>query len=305
MTIPIDGRVRASTVISGLKTLIEKLSDFEPEMQGAVIDYGDKKADLHFTVRVPDGFLDRKKSSIVIPEDFKFKSLRGQGIKITDNEVSWRPTEWHIPAKELSEGDDYTLILESRLSKDDLDPVVMDKSSTGRISRNKFEHNLVVSYLPIYKNDEPIWVRIHDVRVQRTYDERYIISDLREQLDSLFESESGFSDNWQTQYDEDKNNRIIQEIAAESNHDQIDITSLLDLLERRFSEEIISDFIEVDEPFKFHGIFISKGELIIPRNFVVTTRVEIHEDRQIAEGVLTFNRSSFWTETEQEVRQKK
>lgn len=295
----------ASALLDGLKRLYDVLSDFEPELERIEIDHQNTEATLIFGVEVPDSFFNRAGNTINLerPLNFTLEEILSEDLLHSYDIAQTSDTEYQIPVKELDPSEQYKLKITGTPSRTALDNLFKQDQYKGRVSRSKYEYNVVYSCGFITWDSDPVVTVITNYRDTIDFDENYLPRKVREALPSSISEYQ--SDAWTTPYNPEGGDKGSS-IDRKGLPDEVQkiLTVPADERDWWFSGEVMSDFITTEGPINYFDHANTNQESPIPRSFTVILRSEFAEGQGLTEGTVVFQKKNFWEEVENELLQK-
>ena len=285
-----EGKIPASEIVKGLSELLEKLSDFNPELISIDIDYATGETWLRFSVRVPDSTIDTIGNKIVLPrpKNFTFVGMMREGIFIENGKVTQENGEIQIPARDAS-GGDYTLDLKGSIQEEILSNIVETNTREKPPGRSKCRKRLTAGYPPISFQDKEVEIKIRNVDISMEFDDTYIPERVDDHTDRIIEMAGEPSDAWLSPYEESS----VTERSVSRNSSNVTDSEIINEIKFMFDEKTLNDHLVVKIPFDHDNTNLPDGPLV-PDQFQISTVVDLYDGRIHAEGEAVFEKADFW-----------
>jgi hypothetical protein len=300
----VDITVPIGSLVSGATRVIDILGDFEPELERIEVNYEHGDARLFFGVTVPDQFFDRARSTVTLerPLNCTLEAIQNKNLLESYDIAQLSDTEYEFPAGELDSSEEYRLVIAGRASTDVLDELITRDCFTGKRTRNAYERNLVYNPGAVTWDGSTVETVISEYRDAVEFDENYLPRSVREAIPETISEYQSTA--WRTPHDPESE---ITDTSANVEDLPEEVRDLIELpADERdwwFSAEVMGDFVQMEGPMKYHDLQTDDGELPVPQSFEVHARTEFPEGQGLMEGTITFRKTSFWEELEEELLQ--
>lgn len=283
--------VSAATVFGLLSKIKKLLSDFHPEIYRTSIrsDLMEKK--LEFSIHIPKSKIDRAGSAVKleIPEEYDIEYLRKDDQMVCMNPSPVAPPsdgtyEWKIPAPDPGE---YTLVVRGDITKEQLETIINTRLKEERTIRTKYVNKISFRYTPM-SNVETL---IEDYTVTADFDDRYLLTEVRDMVDTAIEEGEQSSEEWSRDYNGDRA-FIVNNVEGD---DESDLEEILGEVRKRVNQGFIQGHIQVSgNHFTYENIDFEWNELDLPKSFSVIVVADFENDVVNTTEKVVFEKERFW-----------
>jgi hypothetical protein len=251
------------------------------------------RAELEFTIEIPQSQLDRTGSAIKlkIPDEYEFQYLR-HNERLERLEPSSMVSragdvyEWKIPAPEPGK---YTLVIDGPLTSDLLETIIKTDQKEGKTIRTKYINRIRVRYTPI----SDVETLIEEYPTTVDFDRRYLLTEVREVISALDSDEMELSNEWETIND----GKMSFTVNSVTTSDNSTLAELVPAIRTRVNQGFVQEHIRITgDKLVFDDIDFNRNELGLPKSFSVTTIANLESGSVNTEEKVIFQKSEFWEE---------
>ena len=283
--------VRANSVIGLLSEIKDLLSDYHPGLSRVCLDCDQMTAELEFSIEIPESKIDRTGSAVTleIPDEYRFKYLRRNDQLDYSEPSPIGPRtdstyEWKIPAPAPGE---YTLAITGAITDNLLQTIIETREGEGKTIRTRYVNKIRLRYTPI----SGVETLVEAYRTETSFDDRYLLSEVQESLDTIDESGEQLSDEWTTP------NTGGQSFSVNSaaSDDEGEVSELVEEVRTRVNQGFIQEHIQITgDQLTYDNITFHYNELGLPKSFAVTAIANFETDLVNTTEKVIFQKAAFW-----------
>lgn len=286
-----------NVVLGWIKKVNDCFKPYHPETKSMMINYKDKKSEIHLHLRIPLT-IRRKIASIVIPayQNFIISDMMDESFNRVGSLWVFEQGKWKLNSKQLPSSENFLLVMKGNMPSEILEQMVRMQPSRNRDQTAEVDRYWLDSQIRDTEILANMWneLQIDDIDIGvKVGIERSFSSTIPRELQDKLRATRRYLN---AGHGRDRNeiNRAWADLRRISRSTKISEQEIMSDIYELTNGDVFKDYLLVDRPYSIGNVEREDPRLsIFPEQMNVETHTELTLKNPTASGFLSFKKKEY------------